>query len=67
MTKAILLFCIGYALGSLYLQLVPVISKKLAEPIPQVNMEVLGEYNGCKVLRFTPDGTSHYTYFLRCK
>ncbi len=31
------------------------------------NFEVVDTYNGCDVVRYTPDNSARYSYFLDCK
>ena len=41
-------------------------SSKVSEP--KTNFEVVDNYKGrCDVVRYTPDNSARYTYFLDCK
>jgi hypothetical protein len=34
---------------------------------PDQKFAVVDTYNGCEVVRYTPDNSARYTYFLDCK
>ena len=34
---------------------------------PEQKFEVVDTYNGCNVVRYTPDYSARYAYFLDCK
>jgi len=34
---------------------------------PEQKFEVVDTYNGCDVVRYTPDYSARYAYFLDCK
>ena len=34
---------------------------------PEQKFEVVDTYNGCNVVRYTPDYSAKYSYFLDCK
>jgi hypothetical protein len=34
---------------------------------PDQKFEVVDTYKGCEVVRYTPDNSARYTYFLDCK
>jgi hypothetical protein len=39
-----------------------------SQPLPpNQKFEVIEQYKGCDVIRYTPDHSARYTYFLNCK
>jgi len=36
------------------------------QPQPKSNFTVIEQYKGCDVVRYTPDQSARYTYFLDC-
>jgi hypothetical protein len=39
-----------------------------SQPLPpNQKFEIIEQYKGCDVIRYTPDHSARYTYFLDCK
>jgi len=60
----------GFCLGCLYFMIPPFIDSFRAKPVeavPTSNFTVIEKYKGCDVVRYTPDQSARYTYFLDCK
>jgi len=34
---------------------------------PVEKFEIVDEYNGCNIVRYTPDNSARYAYFLDCQ
>lgn len=65
--RAVLL---GVIVGMGFLSLFMVINpgEDVKEPVSsKSNFEVVDNYKGCEVVRYTPDNSARYTYFLDCK
>lgn len=64
--RAVLL---GVIVGMGFLSLLMVINPgEDVKPVePKSNFEVVDTYKGCDVVRYTPDQSARYTYFLDCK
>jgi hypothetical protein len=64
--RAVLLgVVIGMGLLSLLVLINPGEDVKPVEP--DQKFEVVDNYKGCEVVRYTPDNSARYTYFLDCK
>jgi hypothetical protein len=67
--RAVLLgVVIGMGFLSLFVLINPGEDVKPAEALDsKSNFEVVDTYRGCSVVRYTPDHSARYTYFLDCK
>lgn len=64
--RAVLLgVIVGMGFLSLFMVINPGEDVKPVEP--DQKFEVVDTYNGCEVVRYTPDNSARYTYFLDCK
>ena len=63
--RAVLL---GVIVGMGFLSLFMVINpgEDVKPSPPEQKFEVVDTYNGCEVVRYTPDNSTRYTYFLDC-
>lgn len=57
----------GMSFLSLFYMVNVALDTKELQPQPKSNFEVVDTYNGCDVIRYTPDHSARYTYFLDCK
>jgi hypothetical protein len=62
----------GLCLGYLYFMFPAIIDTFRPEPnkqpiTPKTNFEVVDEYKGCDVVRWTQSNFAEYKYFLHCK
>jgi hypothetical protein len=55
---------VGMGVLSLFMVINPGEDVKPAEP--DQKFEVVDTYKGCDVVRYTPDNSAMYTYFLNC-
>lgn len=66
MTKGIFIFVIGISIVMFGLNVG--MSHIESRPTPlETRFEVVDTYNGCNVVRYTPDYSANYSYFLDCK
>ena len=65
--RAVLLgVIVGMGFLSLFMVINPGEDVKPTEP-PKPIIEVVGTYKECDVVRYTPDNSARYSYFLDCK
>jgi len=57
----------GMSFLSIFYMVNVALDTKELQPQPKSNFEVVDTYNGCDVVRYTPDQSARYTYFLDCK
>ena len=66
MTKGIIIFFVGLSVLVLILNGSANWVESKPSP-PERKFEVVDTYNGCNVVRYTPDYSARYAYFLDCK
>ena len=66
MTKSIFIFVIGISIVMFGLNVSMSNIKSRPSP-PERKFEVVDTYKGCDVVRYTPDYSARYAYFLDCK
>ena len=66
MTKGIIIFFVGLSVLALILNGAANWVESKPSP-PERKFEVVDTYNGCNVVRYTPDYSARYAYFLDCK
>ena len=66
MNKGIIIFFVGLSVLALILNGAANLVESKPSP-PERKFEVVDTYNGCNVVRYTPDYSARYTYFLDCK
>jgi hypothetical protein len=57
----------GMSFLSIFYMVNVALDTKELQPQPKSNFEVIEQYKGCDVVRYTPDHSARYTYFLDCK
>ena len=60
----------GFCLAALYFMVPSIIDgfRKPAEPKPEPQrFEVVAKYDGCDVVRYDPEYSARYSYFLDCR
>jgi len=64
--RAVLLgVIVGMGVLSLFMVINP--GEDVKPSPPDQKFEVVDTYKGCEVVRYTPDNSARYTYFLDCK
>ena len=66
MNKGIIIFFVGLSVLALILNGAANLVESKPSP-PEQKFEVVDTYNGCNVVRYTPDYSARYAYFLDCK
>ena len=66
MTKGIIIFFVGLSVLALILNGAANWVESKPSP-PERKFEVVDAYKGCDVVRYTPDYSARYAYFLDCK
>ena len=66
MNKGIIIFFVGLSVLALILNGAANWVESKPSP-PERKFEVVDTYNGCNVVRYTPDYSARYAYFLDCK
>ena len=66
MTKGIIIFFVGLSVLALILNGAANWVESKPSP-PERKFEVVDTYNECDVVRYTPDYSARYAYFLDCK
>lgn len=66
MNKGIIIFFVGLSVLALILNGAANWVESKPSP-PERKFEVVDIYNGCNVVRYTPDYSARYAYFLDCK
>ena len=65
MTKGIIIFFVGLSVLLILNGAANWVESKPSPP--ERKFEVVDTYNGCNVVRYTPDYSARYAYFLDCK
>ena len=66
MTKGIIIFFVGLSVLALILNGAANWVESKPSP-PERKFEVVDTYKGCNVVRYTPDYSAKFAYFLDCK
>ena len=66
MTKGIIIFFVGLSVLALILNGAANWVESKPSP-PERKFKVVDTYKGCDVVRYTPDYSAKYAYFLDCK
>ena len=66
MTKGIIIFFVGLSVLALILNGAANWVESKSSP-PERKFDVVDTYKGCDVVRYTPDYSARYAYFLDCK
>ena len=66
MNKGIIIFFVGLSVLALILNGAANWVESKPSP-PERKFEVVDTYNGCNVVKYTPDYSARYAYFLDCK
>jgi hypothetical protein len=66
MTKSIIIFFVGLSFLALILNGAANWVESKPSP-PERKFEVVDTYRGCNVVRYTPDYSAKFAYFLDCK
>jgi hypothetical protein len=66
MTKGIIIFFVGLSVLALILNGAANWVESKPSP-PERKFKVVDRYNGCDVVRYTPDYSAKFAYFLDCK
>ena len=64
--RTMLPMLIGAFLGMSFILLLYVVNVDVKPAVAQSNFTVVSQYNGCEVVRYTPDNSARYSYFLDC-